>query len=117
MAHRVCEHGAIAHVEAGELAHCENGEHTPHAAEHGDTLAVAPLLMAPAHEAPAPSEDEGHEHCELDPATQAAPSFELAPLTFAQWLEECFGPRVTPAPRAPAIAILRLAPGRSPPLA
>lgn len=117
VAHRVCEHGEVAHVEVGELAHCESDALAAPRAAQAEALRSVSEPGLPADHSPAPLEDEGHEHCELDPATQAAPSFELAPLGFAQWLEECFGPRVEPAPRAPAIAILRLAPGRSPPLA
>lgn len=119
VSHRVCEHGDVAHVEAGALAHCENEFDAAHGAELVAELAAAPVeaLASAASEAPAPPEEEGHEHCELDPATQAAPAFELSPLSFAHWLEECFGPVAEPAPRAPRIAVLRLAPGHSPPRA
>jgi len=121
--HRVCEHGDVAHVEAGALAHCESGIDAAHelelAAEPHAELGGARVeaLASAASDAPAPEEEEGHEHCELDPATQAAPAFELSPLSFAHWLEECFGPVAEPAPRAPRIAVLRLAPGHSPPRA
>ncbi len=120
VSHSVCEHGEVAH---GEVAHGDI-EHVADLA-HCDVEAGAPVELAQEEALPAPavgaaqgdepSEEDGHEHCELDPATQAAPAFELSPLSFAQWLEECFGPVVASAPRAPAIAVLRLAPGHSPP--
>lgn len=115
VSHSVCEHGEVAH---GDIAHVD-------ALAHCDVEADAPLELATAEarlasavgaaQGDEPFEENGHEHCELDPATQAAPAFELSPLSFAQWLEECFGPVAASAPRAPAIAVLRLAPGHSPP--
>lgn len=117
VAHRTCEHGEVAHVEVGELAHCESDTEAVRDAGLGEALRTASAADFPAPDEPAPSEDEGHEHCELDPAAQVSPPFELAPLRFAQWLEEHFGPRAEPEPRAPTIAILRQAPGRSPPRA
>ncbi len=115
ISHRVCEHGDVAHVEAGVLAHCDGGLANSRSVDWSAPSAAAHVDSG--SDESAPPEEDGHEHCELDPATQAAPAFELSPLTFAQWLDECFGPASEPAPRAPDIAILRLAPGHSPPRA
>ncbi len=115
VAHRICEeHGEVEHAGVEAPNSCDAEEAV------AQNAALAPTPSADHADSPnehAPQEDERHEHCELDPATQAAPEFELAPLTFAEWLDEHVGQPAPPAPRAPAIAILRLAPGHSPPRA
>lgn len=110
VAHRVCEHGEVEHVGHEGQSACES-DGVPFAASvPSDRLAV----QAP----PAGEERDGeHEHCELEPGIElSAPLHAPAP-TFAEWLEECFAARVREEPRAPAIAVLRRAPGRSPPRA
>jgi len=118
VAHRVCEHGEVVHGDAHHDGALHGAAH--HASDF--ELSLVSLAHAPADEprehAPfGESDGEQHEHCEVQPGTLVAPPFELARLSFAQFLEEFFGPRVVPAPCAPSIAILRLAPGHSPPRA
>jgi hypothetical protein len=125
--HRVCEHGEVAHEGSG---HSHAGESL--AAEVAGELAAAAalesaldcvlesLLAAESPPSPAPEHDDeepAHEHCEFDQGVLVARPLELTPLTFAEWLEEHFGRPAAHAPRPPAIAILRLAPGHSPPRA
>jgi hypothetical protein len=118
--HRVCEHGEVAHE--GDAHHGESGradlEHADleHAAlGRNDGDAAAP--QADPLRAPGEHDEPSHEHCELDQGTLVAPPFELAPPSFAEWLVEHFARPAAHAPRPPVIAILRLAPGRSPPRA
>lgn len=119
VAHRVCEHGEVVH---GDVHHGDAHHGDAHHGAADSELSHERLSHAPAEEprehAPLGEPDgEAHEHCEVQPGTQLSPPFELARLSFAQFLEEFFGPRVVPTPSAPSIAILRLAPGHSPPRA
>lgn len=124
VAHRVCEHGEVVHGEVvhGDAHHAGalHGEAQHHPADSELSFASLEHASVDASSEHAPvgeSDGEEHEHCEVQPGTQLAPPFELARLAFAQFLEEFFGPRVVPTPCAPSIAILRLAPGHSPPRA
>jgi hypothetical protein len=118
VAHRVCEHGEVVHSDAhhGGAPHDE-AHHASDSELSLESLAHASAGESREHAPVGESDGEEHEHCEVQPGTQLAPPFELARLSFAQFLEEFFGPRVVPTPCAPSIAILRLAPGHSPPRA
>lgn len=121
VAHRVCEHGEMVHGEAhhGEEHRSEVHRGEAHLASQSEQHVASHAPADHSGEHPPLGEPDGdeHEHCEVQPGTQLSPPFELAGLSFAEFLEEFFGPRVAATPCAPSIAILRLAPGHSPPRA
>jgi len=109
VAHRVCEHGEVAHVAS-------KAHDAPEAAPSEiESTSIQQRSSESRPESPTTPDDDTHEHCELDPTTQPAAPIELAPITFAAWLELHFDPPALATPQPPRIAILRQAPGRSPP--